>query len=342
MLTKLKQGIRPYTILAQDWLRYELSCNQLGYLRIRNRMERLGRGPIANSYVCLWPYTSRLKAVEEWPFIGRLLFKRILRDNKFSFRDDRKDKENIDVSVLIGHRGQKRIDLLLSTLRSFATQEGVSIECIVIEQDSKQQIDGKLPGWVRYAFQELNSENGGYNRASAFNFGARLAQGKVLILHDNDMLVPVDYCNKIFEQVQKGYAALNTKRFVFYLSKEDTQNVSQSVDRLKSATPLYIVQNLEAGGSMAITKEAYFEIGGMDEDFVGWGGEDNEFWQRCSSLRRWIWGFSPIIHLWHESQPLKECTTNENITRARMLETIDVMERIRILKEKNNMIHDKE
>ena len=65
MQDRLKKLAKSYSILVQDWLRYEVSFNRLGYLRIRNRHEKLGLGPRSNCYVCLWPYTSRLKAVEE-------------------------------------------------------------------------------------------------------------------------------------------------------------------------------------------------------------------------------------------------------------------------------------
>jgi GT2 family glycosyltransferase len=152
------------------------------------------------------------------------------------------------------------------------------------------------------------------------------------------MIVPTSYCYDILKLIEEGYQALNTKRFVFYLSEEDTKRVQTSLESINSSVPLYIVQNLEAGGSMAITKEAYFDIGGMDEDFVGWGGEDNEFWRRCSHLKRWIWGFTPIIHLWHESQPLKRNTKNENVERARMLENVTIEDRIRELRERNQFI----
>lgn len=337
MQERLKTLVQRYSILIQDWLKYELSLNRFCYLQIRNRLERLGAGPRTNSYVCLWPYTSRLKAVEEWPFIGRLLLKRTLEDNIFCFEEERTIGKRIDLSIIIGHKGNGRKDLLLSTLRSLAAQEGVSLECIVVEQDSRPIIKKDLPAWVDYVFQEVSYEYQ-YNRAAAFNLGARLAKGDILLLHDNDMIVGIHYCRELVALAREGYEALNTKRYVFYLSKEVSGKGIQSPQEIKDSTPLYVVQNLEAGGSMAITKKAYFEIGGMDEDFVGWGGEDNEFWQRCSTLKRWIWGFSPVIHLWHESQPLKDEKDNHNIVLARMLEKENIHTRIKKLRERNKML----
>lgn len=337
VLKKLSKLIKRLSILFRDWLRYELSIEKLRYLKIRNRMERLAEGPIPDSYVCLWPYTSRLSAVEAWPFVGKSILKRASSDYNFKYADVNA-AANIEISVIIGHRGLERLDLLLGTIKSIAAQKEVGLECIVVEQDSFPQVKQYLPNWVRYVFQETTVGKEKYNRSAAFNLGSRQARGSILLLHDNDMIIPTNYCYQIVSLNKLGYEVLNIKRFIFYLSVEDTQKVLTSLQNISSCSPLYIVQNLEAGGSVAITKEGYKNIGGMDEDFVGWGGEDNEFWERCSQLRRWIWGFSVVIHLWHQSQPLKLENENKNVKRARDLAATAIEKRIERLKSKNKLV----
>lgn len=304
---------------------------------MRNRMERLSEGPIPDSYVCLWPYTSRLRAVETWPFVGKSILKRVSTDYEFRYADNNA-AENIEISVIIGHRGLERLDLLLGTIKSIAAQKQVGLECIVVEQDSFPLVDQYLPKWVKYVFQESTGGREKYNRSAAFNLGSRQASGRILLLHDNDMIIPTNYCYQIVSLHKLGYEALNIKRFVFYLSKDDTKKVLTSVQNISCCSPLYIVQNLEAGGSVAISKEAYTYIGGMDEDFVGWGGEDNEFWERCSNLRRWIWGFSAVIHLWHQSQPMKLEHENKNVKKAKALASTPIETRIEKLKRRNKYV----
>ena len=85
---------------------------------------------------------------------------------------------------------------------------------------------------------------------------------------------------------------------------------------------------------MAIRAETYAELGGMDEGFSGWGGEDNEFWDRCLSRPSWIWGYEPIVHLWHRGQPLKGAAANPNLDRARELMAVPTEERIRRLRQR--------
>lgn len=325
------------SVLLKDIVFYEekLFFCENKYLELRNRLERLASGPDGLGYVCLWPYTSRLHAPLFVPYLGRRLLGKCLINNGFSFKEERNTNCDIDISVLIGHRGLARLPLLLLTLKSIAAQKGVSLECIVIEQDTKPKVINSLPNWIKYLFNQVDNKEGIYNRSAAFNYGARYAKGKILILHDNDMLMPENYCKEMMMIHAKGYEAINIKRFIFYLSQPVSQRILESVNNLTSVKPDYIVQNLEAGGSIAISREAYFSIGGMDEEFVGWGGEDIEFWQRCSILRRWIWGYLPIIHLWHESQPLKEKPNNPNIKRFEYLDNISLHKRILYLVKKN-------
>jgi GT2 family glycosyltransferase len=160
----------------------------------------------------------------------------------------------------------------------------------------------QLPDWIKYIHTPLPYPDMPYVRSWAFNVGARVAHGEALVLHDNDMLVPMDYAKEVRARLSDGYQAMNLKRFIFYLSQTHSAAVLAGQESLAQRPPEVVVQNLEAGGSMAITRQAYHQIGGMDESFVGWGSEDNEFWERAQILKVWPFGYLPIVHLWHPAQ----------------------------------------
>jgi len=325
-------------VICKDFLKYKLYLlsNNDKYLQLQNRLERVAAGPNNIGYVCLWEHTSRLHAPLIIPNLGLQLLKKCLKTSDFTFVDQRICDSNPRISVLIGHRGMERLPLLLTTIKSIASQIDVKLECIIIEQDTIPRIKDYLPDWVQYLFLQTNNDLSCYNRSAGFNLGAAYAQGEILILHDNDMLVSKTYCRDIARLVDQGFEALNTKRYVFYLKPSHTKRTLNSIHEIPTEPPEYIVQNLEAGGSMAITKKAYMQIGGMDEEFIGWGGEDIEFWNRCSLLNRWIWGYEPVIHLWHRNQPLKSQVDNPNIIRTRYLDSKNVIERIYSLKNKKH------
>jgi len=339
----MKRAKEHLGVWMKDRWRYERALRSASpaYLALANRHEQLEPAPDGLGQACLWRYTSRLHAPVVQPHLAQRLLRRCLADAPIGqSRSPSRPTTDPDISVLIGHRGLERLPLLLATLESLAAQEHSRIECLVIEQDNAVQIAAHLPSWVRHIHAPLSNPEAPYNRSHTFNVGANEARGATLLLHDNDMLVPRSYCRRILERVERGFEVINPKRFIFYLNAVHSHNLLSSTTQLTDAAYLQqpaevIVQNLEAGGSLAITASAYSAIGGMDESFVGWGGEDNEFWDRCLTRPCWIWGYEPIIHLWHRSQPLKGQPDNPNLARMRQVLQQPAQERIAALRRRS-------
>ena len=88
------------------------------------------------------------------------------------------------------------------------------------------------------------------------------------------------------------------------------------------------MQNALGGGSIAISRQTFFEIGGFDEAFLGWGGEDNEFWDRAQSRRVWPYAYLPFVHLWHELQSGKKSDQKPTLDLYKLKSQIPVWERI--------------
>lgn len=300
---------------------------------IRNRAERLEAAPDHSGYRCDWQWTSDLHAPKVFPALGRRLMQRALADHPIRRSDlpVNAHAAQPEVTFLIGHRGMARLPHLLATLQSIAAQQGAVVECIVIEQDTVSQLGPHLPAWVRLVHTPPPAPDMPYCRSWTFNVGAKHARAGVLVLHDNDMLVPVDYAASILDRVHRGYDVVNLKRFIFYLTQAHTQAVFDGRAGLLDAAPEVIVQNLEGGGSVAITRAGYDQIGGLDESFIGWGGEDNDFWERAQTLRVWPWANLPLVHLWHAAQPGKQDAQYETARHYRALTQVDPQERIRRL-----------
>jgi N-terminal domain of galactosyltransferase len=323
-------------VWLKDRWRYERALRSPSpeYLSLANRTERLERAPDGTGFSCRWTFTSRLHAPGIQPSLGQRLMRRCLDHAPIRCAPARPASlSSPEISVLIGHRGRERLPLLLETLNSLAAQQDVDLECLVIEQAAVSEIANDLPVWVRHVLAPLADPSAPYNRSQTFNVGAREARGSTLLLHDNDMLVPAGYCRRILDRRARGYEVINPKRYIFYLTEAHSKAVQGGHAGYDAFPPDYIVQNLEAGGSMAISATAFEAIGGMDEGFVGWGGEDNEFWDRCLTLPTWIWGYEPIVHLWHRSQPLKDDRDNPNISRCREVMERSPIERIETLKQ---------
>jgi hypothetical protein len=298
----------------------------------RNRDECLVVDKNKPGVECNWQWTSDLHITKVFSSLGLLLMKKALRDWPIKLQTEPKQQEGeIEISFIIGHHGKDRLPHLLTTLQSIAAQQGVSFECLVIEQSNVPEIKESLPSWVRYVHSLIPQPDLPYNRSQAFNAGARVARGKILVLHDNDMLVPQHYGSQIVRICNLGHEIINLKRFIFYLSQEHSQRLFFSECSLTSVPPETVVQNLEAGGSVAVKRRAYFALGGFDESFVGWGGEDDEFWERAQTLQVWEHCYLPIVHLWHQPQPEKLQDRNANIELFKMKRSVPVTQRIKQL-----------
>ncbi|HYO45579.1 MAG TPA: glycosyltransferase family A protein [Gemmatimonadota bacterium] len=320
-----------------DWPRYEWNLRELAlpgrpsghWTRIANRDDELLAAPRGNGVDRVGRWTSRLHGCAVFPSLGRRLMRRSLAEWPIELSPELagSETEEPDITFVIGHRGIDRIPHLLTTLRSIAAQSDARIECVVVEQSERAEAGALLPDWVRYLHTPPPVAALPYVRAWALNTGARLARGRLLVFHDGDMLMPRRYAAELLTAHGLGFEVINLKRFVFYLAEETKAALLDGVPA-ESGKLDAVVQNLQAGGSVAVDREAFFELGGFDEMFVGWGGEDDEFWDRARTRRLWPWGHLPCVHLWHRAQPEK--VRRERSTAARLEDRLRVPAETRI------------
>jgi len=260
-----------------------------------------------------------LDVSEAFPRLTSLMLKRCLRDWPILFQDDPPHtSDSVDVSFIIPHRGRERLPLLITTLKSLAAQKDAVIECIVVEQSFQPEIKTDLPYWVRYIHTPVIYSNPPFNRSWALNVGARQAKGLVLVLHDGDTCVPDRYAREVRTIHAQGYKAMQLTRFCFMLDAPSSQALCKTLNVSGRCNASGIMIRNQ-GRTLAVDREAYFELGGHDESFIGWGGEDDEFAQRCRLIRRYPYCHLPIVHLYH---PVREDTDRHQRNNLRRLEAL--------------------
>src|SRR4051812_35338789 len=194
--------------LAHDWPRF---LRHIGgeWTRIHNRTETVtsdGRG-----VRCHWPYGSDLDIGKVSPLAARWLLRRALSRHPIALAEAPAVLSgDPEASFVIGHRGLERLPNLLTTLRSIAGQLGARVEAIVVEQSPSRQVEAALPPWVRYVHTGVGPDSA-YSRSAAFNAGVRIARANVLILHDNDLLVPRGYAAEMVGRARDGWAFSDLK-----------------------------------------------------------------------------------------------------------------------------------
>ncbi|MEI6320651.1 MAG: galactosyltransferase-related protein, partial [Pseudomonadota bacterium] len=313
--------------LHERW-KLELALRLRGdaWLDLCNRHETLLPTDAGRARVCTWPDTSALTACRVFPRTGAQLLGRCLKAWPVRLQREASTASAAapQMSVIIAFRGLARLPQLRCCLASLWGQETVPLEIIVVEQSWEQLLDpSDWPG-VRLLHAKSTHPDMAFNKSWALNLGAKHARSDALVFHDADMIAPSRYAIALQELFAHGFEGARVPRFVFYLDMLTAETV-QATHSLDGITSIPEVQANCRGVSLAMTRDAYWRIGGHDESFFGWGGEDDEFLQRARTCRFYPGGFVPFIHLWHEAQKEKHSATRERVafTQAKLASPVD-------------------
>lgn len=201
-----------------------------------------------------------------------------------------------------------RLPLLHTVLSSLAPMP--QLEVIVVEQDAAPCVDaGSLPANARSVFV---SNDGPFNKSWGLNVAARQAACDVLVTGDADMLLPADALTRALAACARHYDAVNPYSNLVDLTEEETQAVlAGRLDpvrvrrgRLEDRRPRG-EHICFCGGICVFRRDVYFALGGMDERFLGWGGEDDAM---STDLQRYtarlgVQRDTVAWHLWHPRDP---------------------------------------
>lgn len=157
-------------------------------------------------------------------------------------------------------------------------------------------------------------DDGPFNRSAAINTAARSAgDWDVAIIADSDTWVPVSQLTDAVRQAGTGGQLVSALTAVAELDARCTAEIlSGCVDFLNIGLERVRSGELDTQSSMlAVPRKLWDRIGGFDEKFAGWGGEDNAFWRAAAILGgppHRVPGYA--YHLWH--QPAIKSTDRRN------------------------------
>lgn len=156
--------------------------------------------------------------------------------------------------------------------------------------------------WASYGVSVIYgvSDDKPVNRARARNAAASQVAADILFFADADMWVPE-------AQFLRAVAlAGSTDRMVHAYTTHVKLNQATTRKLLGGATVPLLGQNVGgmSSGSFAVSRALWDSVGGQDERFLGWGGEDRAFEFACHTLggpAQRVEGQS--FHLWHPRSP---------------------------------------
>ena len=140
-----------------------------------------------------------------------------------------------------------------------------SIEIIIVEQDSKSKLDIDKGFDIKHLFIY---NPGPFNRSWAFNCASNNTTKEIFIFTDADIFLDKEGYDECF----------NAAEFFEAITPNKIEISNVTIEEEKSNQILFLNKrklHSFAGGMLIITRAAFEKIGGWDERFEGWGGEDD-------------------------------------------------------------------
>ena len=217
-------------------------------------------------------------------------------------------------------------------------------ELIITDDGSSQQILDYIADLIpkaSFKIKHIYQEDKGFRKTRALNNGVINSEGELLVFCDQDLIFGEEYIEYMEKNIKKGCfllcrpISINEEEKDIILKKIELSNkyeellkplpkdYLESVNKtLKTDRKRRILNILKlskrgiklVGMSYAVMKSDYLKVNGYDENYNGWGEEDDDFGNRlyvAGIKGKELKTPNMQIHLWHYSDPTKKHSMNE-------------------------------
>ena len=237
-----------------------------------------------------------------------------------------------------------RLEHLRALFLCLLKQKRQPDELIITDDGSSQKVldfIGDLIPEAKFKVKHIYQEDKGFRKTRALNNAVRNSSGDLLIFCDQDLIFGEEYIETIASNIKENIFLMGRAHT---LKREEKDFVLENIEKINSYEE--IVKNLPdsyiptikkilnedkkrrllktfklakrgiklVGMSYALMKNAYIKVNGYDENYIGWGQEDDDFGNRLTVAG--INGKELVtkniqLHLWHYSDPTKVHSSNE-------------------------------
>lgn len=191
-----------------------------------------------------------------------------------------------------------KIDRLQNLRRVLDWINGFSgVEVIIVEQDKHSKIS-HLNLKARHIFTRSNLP---FNKSHAFNVGTRYAKTDIIVFGDSDLIMhPEDFIKAL--NALNSYDMINPYNSVIDLNyQENSFPLEQIVKINRPGRGETDIQKVPlCGGICIFRRSSLHRIAGWNEDFIGWGGEDDFQSIKVKHFLNWTEMSSKCYHFYHD------------------------------------------
>jgi predicted glycosyltransferase involved in capsule biosynthesis len=214
-------------------------------------------------------------------------------------------------TYIIGYRHKpdrlQNLRRVLDWINGFA-----GADVIVVEQDTHSKIS-HLNLRCRHLFLKSDKP---YNKSWSFNYATKMAKTNIIVFADSDLIMNPNHLIESLKQIET-YEMVNPYKSVIDLDTNETGLQLEQVLQINRAgrgetdhqkVPI-------CGGICIFRRESIIKIAGWNENFIGWGAEDDFVSLKVQQFLNWKQMEHKCYHLFHnrEQPNMTEYQKNLNL-----------------------------
>lgn len=230
-----------------------------------------------------------------------------------------------DICYIIGHRSSKNDSSRDRNLKAVLMwlKANFPFEVLVVEQDSAETSVKRLVESFGFRYKFLYN-SGFYNRSWAFNVGVSMTEKSFIVCADNDVfMMPSQLKESLLGLMM--HESISPKNTAIDLSESMTQRFAQDCNASFTITAEGRFGINFSSMLVAFRRHSYFRIGGWDENFRGWGGEDDAQTFKIKKILKCFEFQNPAFHLNHSRN---QATGNGTPHHQLYKNNVDILNRV--------------
>jgi len=223
-----------------------------------------------------------------------------------------------DLSLLVAYRNRSQhLESLLNWFPALVERSSLKIELIIIESSLKPSLDSELPNNIVY--KHIEGE-GPFNKSALLNEGLKLAKGDFITPFDVD-LIPynlsldrhLDLARESTKMLITGFRLVTSFRsFRVDQLQEIQKTASVARENFHEGFMRDQLLNRHRFGVLPFfQRELLKQIDGWDENYVGWGGEDQDIIHRYLGADRLLLTCPDLLYLHLEHDHVRDWNDGE-------------------------------
>ena len=191
----------------------------------------------------------------------------------------------LSTSIIISHKSRsderlRNLRIVVKWLNSI-TKRSDKVELIVVEQGEQKTVCSEEFSYASFPIKcKFVYKKGLFNKSWGYNVGAKMASYNNLLFIDNDIILS----REAITQGYKLFKHVDAIRFydrLYALNEKETQVLVEEFE-YPPKTARVLRDFSVPGGFFLIRKKLFYKLGGWNEEFEGWGGEDDAFAHKMS------------------------------------------------------------